>query len=103
MPGAQVIAPTGDLDLADGPAFRLALSRASGESSGHLVVDLSQVEFIDSTGLGAVVETSHRLQRQGRTMAVVAPRGSAAALLLTLSNLRRHLRVYETRSEALDT
>jgi anti-sigma B factor antagonist len=102
MPGAHVIAPKGDLDLADGPAFRLALGEATDECTGHLVVDLSQVEFIDSTGLGAVVETSRRLQRQGRAMAVVAPRGSAAALLLTLSNLRRHLRVYETRREALD-
>jgi anti-sigma B factor antagonist len=100
MAESRLIAPTGDLDIAAVPAFRAELAAARADTSARVIVDLTDVEFIDSSGLGAVVDTSTYLQREGRTLSVVAPRGSAAALLLTLSNFRRHLDVYETQRDA---
>ena len=59
------------------------------------MVDLSQLEFIDSSGLGALVEAHNRLRRENRELAVIAPGGTAAAVLLNLSGLHTRLRTYE--------
>lgn len=98
-----VIAPVGELDIARVGDFRAALWDAAGEDTAAVVVDLSQVSFIDSSGLGALVELDNRLRRSGRRLAVVAPRGSAPAVLLDLAGLRDRLPISETRQGALDT
>ncbi len=103
MPERIVIAPEGEVDIARIADFRGALSNAAKAGAASLVVDLSQVSFIDSAGLGALVELHHRLGRGGRQLAVVAPNGTAAALLLDLSGLRGRLEIFETRHAALET
>lgn len=97
-----VIAPEGELDIATVGDFRASLSDAAREGAGPVVVDLSQVSFIDSSGLGALVELHSRLRRSGRRLAVVAPDGSAPAVLLGLAGLRDRLSISETRGSALD-
>ncbi|HJS97375.1 MAG TPA: STAS domain-containing protein [Solirubrobacteraceae bacterium] len=94
-----VIAPEGELDIARVAEFRNALSRAEGAPA--VVVDLSCVSFIDSSGIGALVDLHNRLRRDRRRLAVVAPGGTAAALLLNLSGLQSRLAVFPTREAAL--
>jgi len=100
MPEPSVITPTGDLDVASVEAFRTTLGDAARETQDGLIVDLSDVDFIDSSGLGAVLEIHERLRREQRSVAVIAPRGTAAAVLLSLTGLRRRLAVFESRSAA---
>jgi len=97
-----VIAPVGEVDIAVVPALREELEQAAADPSRPVVVDLSDVGFIDSTGLGAILELHRRLLREDRAPAVVAPHGSAAAVLLDLTKLRGHLRVFDSRRAALD-
>jgi hypothetical protein len=52
--------------------------------------------------LAMLLEATDRGRREGNVVAVVAPRGSAAAVLLTLGGLRRRLAVYETCGAARD-
>ena len=102
-PEPTIVAPEGDVDIATARDFRGELFRAADASPGILVVDLSRVDFIDSTGLGAVVEAHERLRREQRVVAVVAPAGSSAALILNLSGLNEGLRIFESREAALTT
>ena len=67
-----VITPEGELDIASLGDLCAAISDAAHEGAGTVVVDLSQVTFIDSSGLGALVELRSRLRRSGRRLAVVA-------------------------------
>lgn len=97
-----VIAPEGELDITRIGDFRAALWDAAREGAPAVVVDLSHVSFIDSSGLGALVELHNRLRRSGRRLAVVAPGGSAPVVLLDLAGLRGHLPIFETRRAALD-
>jgi anti-sigma B factor antagonist len=99
--GPLVISPEGELDFASVGAFRDALAEAAGPGEAGVLVDLSEVSFIDSSGLGALVELHNRLRRDNRQLAVVAPGGTAAAVLLNLSGLSNRLRVYETRPEGV--
>jgi anti-anti-sigma factor len=94
-----VIAPEGELDIAHVGEFRDALSQAAAADA--VVVDLTSVSFIDSSGLGALVDLHNRLRRNNRRLAVVAPGGTAAALLLNLSGLQSRMSIFPSREAAL--
>jgi anti-sigma B factor antagonist len=99
MTESAIVAPEGEIDIARVAEFRAALSRA--ESAPAVVVDLSCVSFIDSSGLGALVDLHNRLRRDRRQLAVVAPAGTAAALLLNLAGLQSRMAIFQTREAAL--
>ena len=73
--GETVVVPAGELDVARAPAVRDALAGALTGSAGPVVVDLSRVTFLDSTGLAALLNAARRLRRAGRDFAVVGARG----------------------------
>ncbi len=100
VPERTVIAPTGELDLAGATAFRATLQDTVGRTDDGLIVDLSDVEFIDSSGLAVLLEVDEQLRRQQRAVAVVAPRGTAAAVLITLAGLRGRLKVFDSAAAA---
>ena len=95
-----VIAPEGELDLYAARALAPELNEAAGAGHSRVVVDLSRVTFIDSSGLGLILQAHQRLQRQGRDFTVVAPRGSAAAVLIDLAGLRSSLVVCASLSKS---
>jgi anti-sigma B factor antagonist len=98
-----VIVPEGELDVARIGDFRVELSEAAArEPAQSVVVDLSSVSFIDSSGLGALLEFEHHLRRHKRELTVVAPEGTAVAVMLTLTGLRGRLPVVATSEAALE-
>jgi anti-sigma B factor antagonist len=64
----------GELDAATGPRLRTALSDLAGRSSangGHdVLVDLTDVRFMDSTGLGVIVKSAGQMRRSERSLRV---------------------------------
>lgn len=62
--GATVIRPSGDrLDIEVASQFRAMLLSLIERGNRHLVVDLHDVNFIDSSGLGALVSALKTLKR----------------------------------------
>ena len=51
-PGLVIVAPVGDLDIDSAADLRAALVEAIGDGSDRVVVDLAEVGFLDSTGIG---------------------------------------------------
>lgn len=98
-----VIAPEGELDLARLGEFRRRLFEAAREQAPGVLVDLTNVSFIDSSALSGLLELQSRLRRVKRELAVVAPSGSMVAVVLGLTGLRDRLPIYETRQSALAT
>jgi anti-anti-sigma factor len=98
---ARIVAPAGELDVATSRAIGSELAQAAGDASRPLVVDLSEVTLMDSSALGAIVQAHLRMRRQGRSMAVVVPPGSAAAALLNVTHSGGQLPLHATRDEAL--
>lgn len=97
MSNPVIVSPEGEIDLATVAAFRATLAEALATEPDEVVVDLTNVTFIDSTGLGTIVDASHRCRRNGGRMAVVAPHGSAAAVVLQLTGLGSVLDIIEQR------
>jgi anti-sigma B factor antagonist len=56
----MVMTPRGDIDLATNAAFRAALDDAFSHGPVDLVLDLNEVTFIDSTGLGTLISARRR-------------------------------------------
>jgi anti-sigma B factor antagonist len=100
MTESAVIAPVGELDLDSIRALAPQLDEAVAADYPRLILDLSAVTLVDSTALGAIMQAEHRFRGQGRTLSVVAPNGSAAAVLLELTGLRRSFSVFPSRDAA---
>jgi anti-sigma B factor antagonist len=96
---ACVVKLAGELDLYNAPHVREALSDACGDSAERVVVDLSEVEFIDSTALGVLIEARTRLEN--RHAFLLAAPGLETRRALEISGLDRHFSVHDSVSEAL--
>jgi anti-sigma B factor antagonist len=96
---ACVVRLGGELDLYNAPQVREALSDAASDSPSRIVVDLSEVEFVDSTALGVLIEARGRLDNR-RSFLLAAP-GLETRRALEISGLDRHFSVHESVSEAL--
>jgi anti-sigma B factor antagonist len=96
---ACVVKLGGELDLYNASDMRAALEQATADGPQRVVVDLSEVEFIDSTALGVLIEARSKLNNR-RAFLLAAP-GLEARRALEISGLDRHFTVHETVSEAL--
>ena len=81
------------------PALERALEAAIETSAGGLVVDLSGVEFMDSSGLLAMLNARGLLARENRGLAVVCP-ASPVRQLLEVAGVSQLLLVCESREDA---
>lgn len=97
--GAAIVRLGGELDLYNATQVREALTTASSESPERVVVDLSEVDFIDSTALGVLIEARSKLPNK-RAFLLAAP-GLETRRALEISGLDRHFSVHETVPEAL--
>lgn len=98
--GACVVRLAGELDLYNADTVRKALFEAAADGPDRLVVDLSEVEFIDSTALGVLIEARTKLENR-KAFLLAAP-GLETRRALQISGLDRHFTVHETVPEALD-
>jgi anti-sigma B factor antagonist len=97
--GAVVVRLVGELDLYNAHLVRDGLFAAAERGPERLIVELSGVTFIDSTGLGVLIESRTRLaNRQG--FLLVAP-GLETRRALEISGLDRHFAVHDSLDEAL--
>jgi anti-sigma B factor antagonist len=77
--GRQVLHLTGDVDLQTSPTLRES-ALAAGEQGADVVIDLREVRFMDSPGLGTLIFCHQRLAEQGSTLVVRSPRGDVRQL-----------------------
>jgi anti-anti-sigma factor len=71
--GAAVVIPTGELDLATAPALDAALGRAfESIGSGRVVLDLRELEFIDSSGLRTLLTARRSAEQAGASFSLIA-------------------------------
>ncbi|HEY1975547.1 MAG TPA: STAS domain-containing protein [Candidatus Baltobacteraceae bacterium] len=89
----------GSLDLATSPTVRAALMDATEKGKRHIVVDLTQLEFLDSTGLGALIGAHRRASEHDGSLRLIVSDGPIARLL-NITGLIRVLSVYHTLEDA---
>jgi anti-anti-sigma factor len=98
---AALIAVSGELDLASGSALESELDKVTAPETTLLVVDLRELEFMDSTGLSIIVRAHQRLAESGCELSLV--RGSAQVQrLLDLTGVAERVRLVGAPEELLN-
>jgi anti-sigma B factor antagonist len=97
--GIAVLKVGGDIDLATVPALEAAIDEALIPRPTGLVIDLSEVGFLASAGLQALVAT-HNNVSQSAQFAVVA-NSAATSRPIQLTGLDQIFELYPTLDEAL--
>ena len=98
--GTVVVAFAGDVDLEHSPKAREILLDQVGRRR-RVLVDLSDVEYIDSSGIASLVEAFQKAKKTGISFALAAP-NPAALRVLELARLDRVFRIFATVEEGLD-
>ena len=97
--GVAVLVAEGRINLVTATAVRREVQRVVDEGHTRLALDLSGVEFIDSSGLGALVSGLKTARTAGGDLRLVAASEQVAGVL-RLTNLDRILRVFPGPDDA---
>ena len=81
-----VIRGEGRLNMVSGPALRDSVKRAIASGRPRIVVDLSGVPFMDSSGLGALIGCLKSARETQGDLRIVSP-SPQVAMVLKLSNV----------------
>jgi len=92
-----VLAAEGEVDLASADRLRAALDAAVQSGCSELWLDLSGLEFMDSTGITAII--SARTSLDGRRFALICPPGPIRRVL-EIAGIEHAIPIYATRSDA---
>jgi anti-sigma B factor antagonist len=98
---ARVISVSGELDLASSPALQQELDRTFDSELELLIIDLRELEFMDSTGLSVLVKAHQRAEESGLRFALV--RGpQQVERLLTMTGVAERLTIVDAPEQLLD-
>ena len=100
-PDAVVLSVHGDLDLLTAPLLREAMLPVLARQRGLVVVDLSEVPFMDSSGVHVLVEALQRLGSQNRRLAIACRESGQIHGLLAVVGLLDTVTVHRSRDGAL--
>jgi len=96
-----VVSVHGEIDLATAPMLREALVPVLERDRGPVVVDLSEVEFMDSSGVHVLVDTLQRLEPRHRRLAIACREDSQVYRLLAVVGLLDMVAVHRSRDSAV--
>jgi anti-anti-sigma factor len=91
---------TGEIDFSSASAMQARIVSACERNHSHsLILDLAGVEFMDSSGLRALLHLQRELDEEGGGLALAMPTAEVRNIL-TLTGLERHLPIAETLEQA---
>lgn len=80
----SLVSVTGEVDVSNADELRCALSEAAHAGTEAVEVDLSNVSYIDSTGIGVLVGAAHRAADASVDFAVLHPQRNVERVLAML-------------------
>jgi anti-anti-sigma factor len=97
---ATVIALSGELDLASSPELEERLEQVFGSGAQVVILDLRELDFMDSTGLSVLVKAHQTAEAAGRQLCLVKGTPQVQRLL-SLTGVADRLRLLDSPEEAL--
>jgi anti-sigma B factor antagonist len=98
--GLVVVVVHGEVDIRTAPELRDCLGQIIDDGVGRVVLDLTDVEFLDSTALSVMVGAHKRLTKKGAPLSIVAG-SEAVQRVLTVTGLTRVFAVHRSLDDAL--
>ena len=98
--GGVVLAPSGRLTVVTAPQLRAAVAERIAAGDRIIIIDLSVTDFVDSSGLGALVSCLKSARQAGGDLRIVAPT-EQVSMVLRMTNLDRILQPRASVDDAL--
>jgi anti-sigma B factor antagonist len=98
--GCAVVRAGGEIDTRTVHGLDEAVAEAA-DLAAHVIIDLAQVSFIDSTGLGALLVARKTGRTGGRSMSLVSP-PPVVRRLLGSTQLHDAFAIYDSLDEAVN-
>ncbi|MDP9003460.1 MAG: STAS domain-containing protein [Verrucomicrobiota bacterium] len=96
----NVFSPEGAIDLHVSPEMRASLRELIDEKPKKLVVDLSRVPYVDSSGLAVLIGAMQSLEHEGGVFMLAGPQ-EAVRMILESARLDQYFKVFPTVDAAL--
>jgi anti-sigma B factor antagonist len=97
--GYSVVLVRGEVDLHTAPKVQYAIERGA-DGVGAVVVDMSRIQFMDSTALSTLMRAKDALTQKGVAMRIGSPSGSVERIF-EVTGLRDYFEVYPSREAAI--
>jgi anti-sigma B factor antagonist len=98
--GVTVVELTGRLNMVSAESLRNTIETLVARGEARIVVDLTEVSFLDSSGLGALIAGVKATRRAGGDLRIAGP-SEQVQLVLQLTNMERILAPHPTIESAL--
>lgn len=93
---------TGEVDMSNAASVRLLISESVTPDDDAVVVDLSELAFMDSAGLHSLVELGTVLDERRQQLLLCVPPGSTMERAVEIIGLPRAVSVHSSRDEAIE-
>jgi anti-anti-sigma factor len=100
IPNGVILALTGDLTYANREEFRRAMDALREKGCRHLILDMTGVRFVDSSGLGLLALASQNLKQMKGQVSLLNPQIYVREIM-SLANITQLMPIYNTEQEAL--
>lgn len=101
--GVVMAVLSGEIDMSNAAEIGSAITDATPNDARGVAIDMSGVQYADSSGIHLIFELRERLRARGIELKVVIPPGSAVSDALRLAGIPRLIDVIETLPEALES
>ena len=98
--GVPVVAAPAEIDITNAEGLQSALFKAAANGHRTLVVDMTQTQFCDSSGLHTLIAAHKRAQADGRQMLLVLP-GAAVLRVFAITGMDQVIPNFTSLDEAL--
>ena len=98
--GVAILTLRGEIDVYTAPRMRQAIVDLVDAGSLNIVVDMEKVDFLDSTGLGVLVEGLKRVKTRGGNLTLVATQDKILKIF-DITGLNKAFPIFSTRDDAL--
>jgi anti-anti-sigma factor len=97
--GKGLLRAQGEIDLATVELLDMAVDNALKDGLKEVVVDMTKVSFMDSTGIRSLLTNAERINEAGGKMAIVLS-GGPVARTLSVTGVDALLSIYDSIAEA---
>jgi anti-sigma B factor antagonist len=97
---ASIVSAQGEIDLRTAPRLEAALLAAENRNEPEVIVDLCEVDFIDSSALRVLILSSERLKGRGKELHLAYTPG-AVSRVFDMAAINERFAIYESREEAV--
>lgn len=98
--GTKILDVTGEIDVYTAPQFKEAVNGIIAAGQKHLIIDMGDVTYMDSSGFGTLLSATRRLRPQGGTINLVRC-NTAIDRILRITRLNTVFAMFDSVDDAL--